>query len=87
MTKTDEDGNYIFEFAAYGTDAQAVKLMFFDKNARSGSETVIVNFDANGGEGEMSRQKFILVEDEYGYPVLEQKTLKKCRFTNTSAGY
>ena len=87
LTKTDEDGNYIFEFAAYGTDAQAVKLMFFDKNARSGSETVIVNFDANGGEGEMSKQKFIISKDSEGYPVLEQKNLKKCRFKNTSAGY
>jgi hypothetical protein len=71
LTKTDEDGNYIFEFAAYGTDAQAVKLMFFDKNARSGAETVIVNFDPNGGEGEASKQKFLIATDSSGYPVLE----------------
>ena len=35
LLHTDEDGNYIFNFAAFGSDAQAVMLQFYDSKARS----------------------------------------------------
>ena len=41
-------------------------------------------FDANGGEGKMSKQKF-LIDEETG--TLIQKPLKANKFKNTSAGY
>ena len=50
-SRTDEDGNYLFRFACFGTDAQAIHLMFYDKNARTGSKTFVVTFDPNGGDG------------------------------------
>lgn len=83
----DSEGNWIFNFACFGTDAQAVHLMFYDQKARSGGATVKVIFDPNGGDGVMSPQKFILKDDDSGYLIPEQKPLKKCKFTNTSAGY
>ena len=87
IVNTDEDGNYLFKFACFGTDAQAIHLMFYDKNARTGSETFVVTFDPNGGDGNQAKQKFILVKDSDGYPVIEQKQLKKNKFSNTSSGY
>lgn len=87
ISRTDEDGNYLFRFACFGTDAQAIHLMFYDKNARTGSETFVVTFDPNGGDGNQTKQKFILVKDSDGYPVIEQKQLKKNKFSNTSSGY
>lgn len=86
-TTTDEDGNWLFTFACFGTDAQAIHLMFYDEKARSNSAVVKVLFDPNGGDGTMAAQKFILITDDDGYPVLEQKSLKKNKFTNTSTGY
>lgn len=86
-TTTDEDGNWLFTFACFGTDAQAIHLMFYDEKARSNSAVVKVLFDPNGGDGTMAAQKFILTTDSDGYPVLEQKGLKKNKFTNASAGY
>jgi len=53
ISKTDDDGNYIFEFACFGTDAQAIKLMFYDEKSRTAADCVKVVFDANGGEGKM----------------------------------
>lgn len=87
ISKTDKNGNYIFKFACFGSDAQAIHLMFYDKNARSGSKTFVVTFDPNGGDGIPTKQKFMLSKDSRGYPVIEQKQLKKNRFTNTSSGY
>lgn len=87
ISKTDENGNYLFKFACFGTDAQAIHLMFYDKNARSGAETFVVTFDPNGGDGIPTKQKFMLAKDDEGYPVIEQKQLKKNKFTNTSSGY
>ena len=87
ITTTDEEGNFQFEFACFGTDAQAIHLMFYDEQSRSNSATVKIIFDPNGGEGTMAAQKFIIIHDEDGNPVLEQKKLKKNKFTNFSAGY
>lgn len=87
LTKTDDEGNWLFKFACFGTDAQAIHLMFYDEKARSNAAVVKVVFDSNGGEGVMAAQKFIIVEDENGYPTLERKNLKRNKFTNTSAGY
>ena len=87
LSKTDDEGNWLFKFACFGTDAQAIHLMFYDEKARSNAAVVKVVFDPNGGEGAMAAQKFIIVEDENGYPTLEQKNLKRNKFTNTSAGY
>lgn len=84
---TDAEGNWIFNFACFGTDAQAVHLMFYDEKARSSGATIRVLFDPNGGDGVMSPQKFVLKDDGTGYLVPEQKPLKRCKFTNTSAGY
>ena len=84
---TDSEGNWIFNFACFGTDAQAIHLMFYDERARSSGSTVKVVFDPNGGDGIMSPQKFVLKDDDSGYLIPEQKPLKKCKFTNTSAGY
>lgn len=30
ISETDVEGNYLFKFACFGTDAQAVHLMFYD---------------------------------------------------------
>lgn len=87
LSKTDDDGNWVFQFACFGTDAQAIHLMFYDEKARTNTAIVKVVFDSNGGEGAMATQKFILTVDDSGYPVLEQKILKRNKFTNTSAGY
>ena len=86
LTKTDEDGNYVFRFACFGTDAQAVKIMFYDRNARSGTEYVKVVFDPNGGEGKMAAEKFLIFRNSRGETVLEQKALRRCQFTNESSG-
>lgn len=86
VSKTDEDGNYVFEFACFGTDAQAVKIMFYDEKSRTASDCVKVVFDANGGEGRMPNQKFVIARDTDGKTILEQKNLRKCLFTNTSSG-
>ena len=75
ITTTDEEGNFQFEFACFGTDAQAIHLMFYDESSRSNSATVKIIFDPNGGEGTMAAQKFIIIQDENGNPVLEQKKL------------
>lgn len=87
IVNTDEEGNFQFEFACFGTDAQAVHLMFYDEKSRSNNATVKIIFDPNGGEGTMAAQKFIITYDENGNPVLEQKNLKRNKFTNFSAGY
>lgn len=86
-TTTDEEGNWLFRFACFGTDAQAVHLMFYDSRARSGAPFVRVLFDSNGGEGEMPKQKFLLFGSDPARYVLEQKPLRKNRFKNFSAGY
>ena len=78
LMHTDEDGNYIFNFAVFGSDAQAVMLQFYDSKARSNQPWIRVTFDPNGGEGEMPKQKFLIKEDGS----LEQKTLKGNKFTN-----
>jgi len=61
--------------------------MFYDEKSRSNNATVKIIFDSNGGEGTMAAQKFIITYDENGNPVLEQKNLKRNKFTNFSAGY
>lgn len=87
VSKTDDDGNYVFEFACFGTDAQAVKLMFYDEKSRTAADCVKVVFDANGGEGKMPNQKFVITPDVNGKTILEQKNLRKCSFQNTSSGH
>lgn len=84
VSTTNEDGNYVFKFACFGTDAQAIKLMFYDSKSRMNLPWVKIVFNANGGEGEMPAQKF-LIDQETG--VLEIKGLKKNKFTNTSSGF
>ena len=54
LSKTDDEGNWLFKFACFGTDAQAIHLMFYDERARSNSAIVKVVFDSNGGEGVMA---------------------------------
>lgn len=83
---TDDEGNWLFTFQCFGTDAQAIHLMFYDSKAKQNSQKVKVVFMANGGEGKMSSQKFILVEDSDGNMVLEQKNLKRNRFINVENG-
>lgn len=84
IQKTDEYGNYKFNFACFGTDAQAIKIAFYDQSSRISKPWIRVVFDANGGEGKMSKQKF-LIDEETG--TLIQKPLKANKFKNTSAGY
>lgn len=79
ITKTNEDGYYIFNFGCFGTDSQSIKLVFYDNSARSNQSWIKINFDPNGGSGVMAKQKFILKEDG----TLECKTLKKNKFVNT----
>ena len=45
----DQYGDYIFNFACFGQDAQAVKIVFFDASA--GLPTYTIRFEANGGLG------------------------------------
>lgn len=87
ISKTDEEGNFLFNFACFGTDAQAIRMLFYDSHARANSPYIKIAFDANGGEGEMPKQKFMLVGDDPDTWILEQKPLKKNRFTNDAAGY
>ena len=79
ITKTNEDGYYIFNFGCFGTDSQSIKLVFYDNSAKSNQPWIKINFDPNGGSGVMAKQKFILKEDG----TLECKTLKKNKFVNT----
>lgn len=83
---TDDEGNWLFSFQCFGTDAQAIHLMFYDRKAKQNAQKVKIVFMANGGEGQMSNQKFILVEDSDGNMVLEQKNLKRNRFINFENG-
>ena len=51
LSKTDDEGNFLFNFACFGTDAQAVRLMFYDSHARANAPYIKIVFDANGGDG------------------------------------
>lgn len=82
LTKTDGDGYMYFNFACFGSDAQAIRLMFYDRKARSNLPWIKIVFDPNGGTGVMGKQKFLITEDG----LLEQKTLKKCKFSGEEDG-
>ena len=53
----DMDGEYAIEFACFGSDAQAVKLQFFDSAAGVGGETFKIEFRPNGADGSMAPQR------------------------------
>ena len=54
----DANGDYVFDFACFGQDAQAVKLTFFDASA--GEPTYTLVFDPDGGFGTMPQQRMKL---------------------------
>ena len=71
LTQTPE-GEYKLRFACFGSDAQAVKILAYDKLYGSNAVQYTVKFNANGGNGTMSPQKFI---------VGISQRLRKCTFT------
>lgn len=83
IRNTDGDGNYLFNFACFGTDEQAIRLSFYDSRSRLNLPWIRVVFDPNGGDQQAVKQKFLISEDGS----IEQKSLKPVKFTNTSSGY
>lgn len=63
IRNTDEDGNYLFDFACFGTDEQAIRLSFYDSRSRLNLPWVRVVFDPNGGDQQAVKQKFLISED------------------------
>ena len=52
----NSDGEYQFDFACFGTDAQSVKLSFYDTANRFGAKYVTIVFDPNGAGKTMPQQ-------------------------------
>ena len=82
VRSTNEDGYFTFNFACFGSDAQAIRLMFYDRKSRSNLPYIKVVFDSNGGSGTMSKQKFLIGPDG----MLERKNLKLNKFTGDDDG-
>lgn len=55
-----QDGYYHFQFACFGTDAQAIKIAFNDRVNVYGSKYYTIEFNSNGGAGRMQSQKISL---------------------------
>lgn len=59
--RPDETGDYVFRFACFGSDAQAVKFTFYDPTDWVNAKTVTVVFHGNGAGGDGTRsQRFRL---------------------------
>lgn len=58
MPQKNEQGEYVFRFACFGTDAQAVRIMCYDAVNGVGTSTFTVKYNANGAGGKMPTQRF-----------------------------
>ena len=80
-TQPNENGEYKFKFACFGSDAQSVKIIAYDPIHNMDAVRYTVKFNSNGGSGQMPAQKFIAG--------VAQK-LRSCTFTKpkmTFAGW
>lgn len=58
ISKTDDEGYYNFKFSCFGSDAQAIRIQFYDSQNHKSDDTYKVHFVLNGGTGTFSDQRF-----------------------------
>ena len=63
ISTTDSEGYYNFHFKCFGSDAQAIRIQFYDSKHRYGGSSYIVAFDSNGGSGTMKNQRFAIGQE------------------------